>query len=667
MKKNIILLAAVLLLCGCGETTTSSLNESSSSEQTTTSQIVVDNNGFKLRMFGDLYINTTRTIYAELENYEGQEIYWSSSDPEIISVSPRSNLTTECTLRCKKTGKVTIVAQDSKNLERRVAKQFIIEEGEAMPVELFNKITGGVKLTSIDKCLSYDSKYNPTVDEEYHIETIYEEENPSEDIDNKNDAYQITINDVKTNQTSVSKFVKGVGGYVCSEYLDYNNEINTLKVLNEDDEGIKWEYSYYCNLWRNTDLVTNEDFRTFDGGKTYHFASIQFDTPIHLGASMYLLNASADDLYFVVGDNNEMELHFDIDPYNRDVNLTKTGRKIVTKISEVDTARIDHIKPYEHLSLHDKIDSSITKMAQLKNYNVSVNLDYSTGDDYRYDFTFTNDTIDQKVYRNQTLYYHDGSHKDNDGYYTYQYNDAKGELTINKKYSQSWDSVNRYPTFDFASEIFTEVSNNKYETIGNESMFIEMCTYLSSSFSLYTYDSKGYLELDENGFVKKINTSLNALGDRLNVTIEYSNYNSAVCDVDFSNVNENNLPTSFKDGEPRLYASMSEYGYQDVLPYLYSSVGYNSSAFKFNAGEFHFVKTNEFATSQEKDEFIANYKLLLLSEGYVETNTVEENTGFALYQKGDYKIGVGADKYYNGNEKNVGKIIIMSPLFDGHF
>ena len=666
MKKNILLLAAIMLLCGCNANANSS---TSSGPIDGSSESIVTNKGFTLKMFGGLYLNTSRTIYAELEGYEGQEILWTSSNPSVVSVSPREGLTTECDLMCKKTGTVVITAQDSKNTNNKVSKEFVIEEGEVMPSELFNQVIGGVKLTSVDQCISYDDDLNPTVDEEYIVETIYEESNPDNDLTNTSDAYQISILDKKTNKTQKIEYVKGTGGYVCKEYLDYTNNINYRKVLNEDEEGIKWDYSYYCNLWRNTELITNDCFRTFDGGKTYHYSSY-YVTPIYLCASMYLLDMSPDDMYFAVNDDSELELHIDVDPYSPDADTQRTGRKIVSKISDVNTAKIEHLKPYEHLSIHDRIDEARNKMAALKNYNATVTLDFAYETDYKYDFTFTDDTIDYVVYQNDEVHLHEGSHKDgDDSYFTYQYDDTTDALTIVKKYTQSWDSVNRYPTFDFASEIFEQSANNKYVTIGTESMFIIMCAYLNSSFNLYTFENEGYLELTEDNYVKKINTTVNALGESLNVTIEYSNYNNAKCDIDFDSLDDNNLPTSFEEVEPALYSNMVDWKIEDVVPYLYSSVGYKTSVFHVKNDDrtkalYAYINTNAFENATNRDKFIEDYKQLLLDNGFVSSGTTESNTGFALYTKGEYSLGVGAKKSWSGSDTLEVQIIIVSDLLE---
>ena len=60
MKKNILLLAAIMLLCGCNAN-----SSTSSGPIGGPSESIVTNKGFTLKMFGGLYLNTSRTINAE--------------------------------------------------------------------------------------------------------------------------------------------------------------------------------------------------------------------------------------------------------------------------------------------------------------------------------------------------------------------------------------------------------------------------------------------------------------------------------------------------------------------------------------------------------------------------------------------------------------------------
>ena len=680
MKNKKVLLTSLLVMlmvsCGGSGNQVSSnennhVSEDNVSETTSTNssgEIIQTNGKLSLKMFGGVYLNTTRTIYAMMENYNDEEIIWTSSNPSVVSVSPREGYTAECTLAAKSLGSATITATLASDPSCSVSKEFVIEEGEAMPADLFNQITGGVKLVSSDKCLSYDEDYNVTVDEDYDVTTIYEEKNPSDtDASNTNDAYQITILNKKTNKSQSVSYVKGTGGYVCTEYLNYNNEVKEEKILNEDEEGYKWNSSYYCNLWRNTELVTNECFRTFDGGKTYHYSSY-YITPIYLMASMYLLDASPDGMYFV---NNEdgLEVHVEIDPYSEYGDGIKYGRKIVSKLEDVGTATIDHIKPYEHKEEHDALDAAFDKMANLKNYKATLTLDYPSGsEDYVYDFIYTEDTVDVSIYANNKLYSRNGWHKDSDSsYFSYYY--SNNQVTIDKKYNTAWDEVNKYPTFDVAAEVFSRTANNKYKTIDKQGLYVEYCTYMPSGSYYFSYDEYGYIELTDDGYISKITTSANALGERVSITVTYSDFENTTCDIDFSSIGESNLPTSFMDAEPALYNNLVEWNIEDIVPYLYSSVGYSTSVGyakndDYTGVKYAFIKTNTFDTADERDTFIAQYKDLLIANGFEATGEVHDETGYPLYKKGDYYVGIGINLSWNGTEQKSAKIIIVSELLE---
>ena len=679
----LILISIAVLLCACGGEiiTNPSVGTTLPDGEVTTSQggdittsIVAGDNGMSLRMFGDLYPDTTRVIYAEMENYNGQQIVWTSSNPNVIGASVRDDLTTECMLVCKGVGEATITAYDASNPSIRASKDFVITKGEAMPKDLFKQVTGGLKLTSIDKCLSYDDKFNPTVDLEYEVETVYEETNPSETENNTTDAYQLTVTNKKTNRSSQYTYVKGVGGYVATECIDEQNEIKIERYLNSEGEGMKWDYSYYSNLWGNTDVVTNENFVTYDGGKTYHYAS-SYISSMYLCVSMYLLDAAPDDITLVVENGLVKEIQVDIDPYSDDPNLARAGRQIVSTVSEVNTAKIEHLKPYERKDIHNNIDEAKNKMASLKNYKSRITVDDPKSYDYYYDFTFTEDTIDIKSYCDDELIEHSGVHKQSDtSYFTYVCNG--NEVTIDKMYNAAWESetVTRYPTFDFASEIFEKSTNNKYVTIGNQNKFVAYCGYLSSIFSMSTFSNRGYLELNSDNYVSKISTTINVLGDDVGLTIEYSDYNNAVCDVDFTSVGtDSNLPTSFAQSDPALYNNLVAWGLDGVVPYLYSSTGYATSVFYTKTDDrtgilYAYIKTNELESADDRDAFIESYKDLLVANGYklttevlsISKSGVTQNS--FLYEKGDYKIAVAPELNWNGKEKNSVTIYIVSDL-----
>ena len=678
MKKNLVLLSIAVLLCACGQVSSSTSvpngEVTTSQGGETTTSVVTGDNGMSLRMFGDLYPDAARAIYAEIENYQGQEIVWTSSNPSVIGASVRDDLTTECMLVCKGVGEATITAYLADNPSVKASKDFVITRGEAMSKELFKQVTGGLKLTSSDKCLSYDNKFNATVDLEYTLETVYEETNPSEAENNTTDAYQLTVTNNKTNRSSQYTYVKGVGGYVATECIDEQNQVQSERYLNSEGEGMKWDYSYYSNLWGNTDVVTNENFVTYDGGKTYHYAS-SYISSMYLCISMYLLDAAPDDIWLVVEDGAIKEIHVDIDPYSSDPKVARTGRQIVSTISEVNKAKIEHLKPYERKDIHNTIDDAKNKMASLKNYKSRITVDDPTSYNYYYDFTFTEDTIDIKSYCDDELIAHSGVHKQsNTSYYTYVCNN--NEVTIDKMYNAAWESENvtRYPTFGFASEIFEKSINNKYVTIGNQNKFVAYCGYLSNLFSMATYDGKGYLELNSDNYVSKITSTINVMGDDIGLTIEYSDYNKAVCDIDFSGIGaDTNLPTSFAQSDPSLYNNLVAWGLDDVVPYLYSSTGYATSVFHTKTDDYTgilyaYIKTNELENADARSAFIEDYKGLLVANGYTLTDEVLTITKSGvtqesyLYERGNYKIAVAPELNWNGKEKNSVTIYIVSDL-----
>ena len=695
-KNNLLLLLLSTLIISCGESTnsqsksnnnststgvlTSSSTSTNKDSSTTSSNIVTSSSSstpkeesiIEIVMMGDVYKDSMRSAYAIIKEGYESDVAWESSDPSVVKVSPR-DITTDCSVIGVGYGTATITATLVNTPEHKATFVVTIAEGEAMPADLFNKVTGGVKLESIDKCFSYDDKLNETLDFQYAVTTIYEETKPNDKSnENTTDAYQISVIDLdKNKETYAANYVRGTGGYVSTESLDMNNQIQTKKFTSVDyEDGIKWEYSYYVNLWANEEYVTNEMFRTFDGGKTYHYTSYYLSAT-YLCASMYMEDISPDDMYFTY-ENDVLRLHIEVDPYNSDEFASTTyGRKIMTTFKEFDTAKVSHPTPFEHKDYHDDLDAAKERLATIKNYTVDVTLDYpGTGSDVAYKFILTEDTIDQTILKNGEIISHTGAHKkDASSYFEYSYNDATSKLVIGNQHDSTWESVNRYPTFDFASEIFSEVSTGSYITQGNYGLLMYRCIFLSAAFSYYTFDDAVAMIIDENGNIESLSTTLDALGERLVLTAKFSKIGTSTCDIDFEQDVDINVSGSFEEAAKNVYNSLVEWGIESVVPYLYCKVNYSSVAyakprdengFAYDGVAYVYLSTNTFSTEEDRDQFINDYIELLLSLGYKDSGTTEKQTGFKLYTKGEYSIGVGIKPNWNGNPSKAVQIIVVS-------
>ncbi len=626
----------------------------------------------EIKMMGNVYVETMRTAYALVKEGYESDVEWISSNESVVKVSPRGDNTTECTIIGRGYGSATITARLVTTPEHYATFEVTIAEGDAMPENMFNKLKGGMKLVSDDKCLSYDLNLNPSLDEQYRITTIYEETNPSDtDPSNKTDGYQINVYDtLKNKQKENFTYVRGTGSYVSTESLNMYNEIVTKKFTSIDyEDGIRWEQSFYANIWANEEIVTNDMFRTFDGGKTYHYTST-YVSPMYLCASMYLLDMSPDDMYFTYN-NDQLQLHVVVDPYNGNELETKLyGRHITTTFSEFNTAKVNHPTPYAHEDHHDTLETAMNNMANARNYTVEVTLDYpGNGDDIAYVYKFSEDTIDELVTRGEEVLSHSGAHKDSESsYYQYTYNHLTNSLIIGEKHNSAWEDVNRYPTFDFAPEIFDLVSTNSYITKDNHGQILSRCIYLGSAFGFYSFDSQATIILDDNGYINKVSTSVDALGDKLVVTATFKDFGTTVQDIDFSNVGDSNLVSSFEEAAPHIHKALISWELEDIIPYLYCPVNYNSvgyakkrdeDGYAIDEVDYMFVSTKDFGNATDRDQFMADYQALLLQLGFVEDG-VHASTGTKLYSKGGYSIGVMVELNWQGKETNKVRIIVVS-------
>ena len=181
MKNKFLLIISSVMLVSCGGTINgSSISSPTTSVNPNTSDSFikeeVSNGNLEMFMYGGLYLNGMRTIYAKLsEQYKDSEIVWESSDESIVSATGRENLSSECLVTALDYGVAYVKASLKDNPSIYSVKKFEIKKGEAMPVELFNSISGAVTMNTTDQYIMVDNKYNETVTKTEYLDVIYEE------------------------------------------------------------------------------------------------------------------------------------------------------------------------------------------------------------------------------------------------------------------------------------------------------------------------------------------------------------------------------------------------------------------------------------------------------------------------------------------------------------
>mgnify|MGYP003295277838 CR=1 FL=1 len=642
---------------------------SSSSKQQESSSTKVDNRSISLRMFGKLFVNQMRTLYA-IKNNTTDKLVWKSSDDKIVKTSLREGLDTECNLIALGTGEVTITVSLESDASISNSIKIKVEEGEVMPSNLYSQIVSSLRVESKVQYLNYDKDYDFEIDSEDLITTIFEEDNPDQSsYPNYTDAYEINVRDAKTNISSFHKtYVRGTGGYVSIEAIDHKNEIYAQKVFTEDyPEGIKFNNSYYVNFFDRSEYISNKDFATFDGGKTYYYVGGLLPSS-YLCASLFMTDMSPDQMYFKVDNDKVTSFNIDIDPVNKDVNASvKYGLHASCDFYDVKSATINHIKPYEHKAEHDALDNAKKVFDTCKNYKVEYTLDYDNVTDQVLTYTYTNDAIDIVLKENSKIVSHEGIYKYKEGYIEYSYNDVSKDIVMTKTHDQAWDAVNRYPTFDFASELF-EYKNNKYVlSEGKNNNFIKTCFYLNTIVGSSSF-SNGEIVLSNEGKINNINarfTNEYGFGGKFRTT--FSEYNSAKVDIDFTKLDDDDTPKSFKEANAYLYKEMGYWGLQEVVPYLYAKPGWENSIGFLRTDdkkgvEHVMISTKRFEDKTSRDAFIEAYKSLLINSGYASTPDKLIN-GLPSYTKGNYSFAVDCTRYYSGSEDMGVRIYIKSPTF----
>ena len=654
------------------ESTSSSSNSSLSSSSSSSSSTIyneVESENLKLFMYGDLYLNGMRTIYAELsKEYDDEEIVWESSNEEIVSATGREGLSAECLVTAHSYGVAYIKASLKEYPDIYTIKKFEIKKGEAMPKELFNSIKGSATLTTKDQYISVDASRKETITKEENLEVIYEENDAT---NNYTDAYQMTIKNKKGEVTKEYKYVRDENKkqYVAEEYLDYRNNVRA-SAIEVDGERIYWDFSTYFNPFQDSSNVTNLDFETFDGGKTYHFVSY-YTYMDNLVVSLYLSNFSPDAMWFEVEDGN-ITLNSFIEPYNSQTSSSyKYARRVTTEFSNLGNSVIDHLTPYETKNYHSKMQDAIDEVKK-NNYTVNYTITFKDDDTkIGYQYKYTDNAIDEIIYNNDTQTYHAGYYKvDDSKFVTYEYEEDLDKLTFIKTHEKNWETSSLYPTFDFAVQVFDQVSDNEFITYEDHALLLSRCITLNEVYLFALQNNgKATLSLNEDGSLNIISSTFYMDEEEVEIKATFTNIGSTTVGIDFSKGEYQALPTNWKEANSNLYEELVEWGIDEVVPYMYIKQNYegytgiNGSMYAVN---YVYFNTNLFNDEESRDEFITNYQNLLLENGFVEDG-INELSGFKVYTKDGYSIGVGIETKRQGINYDLvetlrAQIIISSPF-----
>ena len=695
MKKKslVFILSSLAVLASCGEVVNSSSEASSSNQEANSSQkedskssesssqggqssssqdksVDPEHAKFTLHMEGALRLNQSRSIYAIFKDSKTTgTVKFYSSETSIVTCSEIEGVSNEAYLSARSEGKATIYAYLEGEEDVLVSYDIEIGHGTALAEETFNKLTGAMRVNLTQELYDYDAKtLEKSLYNTYDITTIYEENEDSESYPYHNtDAYQIDV--VERNGTGKNDFHKKYvrsGVRLAVEELTSENKVG--KVTQYDDEGNEyhWVNSYYENMFKfdedsdTSAVVTASDFESFDGGKTYEYVGSSIWATTYLTVSFVLEDITPDSFAITVGEDDTLGFEIVTDPYGKDSAGIKGGQTIKGTVSEIGTAKIDHLQPYAHETYHDTLEAARKELASSKNYTATYKIidpdtDYGTT---TYTLTYTEDTIEEKIVDKDGKITQNGAHRNGTGYFTYSVDDA-GTITKTKDYEASFDVVNRYPTFDFAVEILGEsTTKNTYlsrgEYVGD---FFSKCWQLPKYCYYYTAKEGVEVTLSSDGHLSGMSATLSSssLADEVEFEGTYSSIDTTTINRDWDSIVNPSEPTTYPS---TLLASLEEWGVADVIPFLYpSNVGYADEVATRaknkqdeSLARYASFKTNEFETEAKRDEYIEKYKAMLVEKGWTLTTELDDNLGFYYYTDptGEWKLSVGIYKNYVG-------------------
>lgn len=629
-----------------------------------------EDHGMSLMMMGGLNKNAIRSVYAIFDDKSADvELTWATDNAAVVEIyTTFGGSMPEALLSARGIGTATIYAYETGNPANiHASYEVTVAEGMAMSDDIYAQLMGGIKFTTDQSYYAYQADYQPIAQGGYDIVTVYEESRESADTITgieQTDKYMFTMTDKDTGESDELIRVRSGGGDVATEYITKDNTIGYNLIRDEDGYTMDYDTTLYPNQFAAGWACSPASFVTTDGGKTYHFIDSVYGAS-YLISSLYGDSFTADDIYVTVENGVPTELTMVVDPYNPDEDAgVKYGQVVTSTISDIGTAEVPSPEPYAHAAYHDKIGTAIDNMAALENYKVTYTIAFSSVEKSTYEITMTEDTIDQKYTSTSaagvTTSAQSGVHATAEDFY-FEYTVIGGEIIKGEEHRSYWnkpeDGISRYPTFEFAPEIFEETTTeNVYAAHEGTEAFVHYMAYFPANSGYWNVTS-ATITLDGNGHIASASFAGDLLEDPFTCEITFSDFGTASTGLDFDAMDDT-VPTSWAE-DPNAYfvSNLQEWTIDgktldQIIPYTYCPVGYSDGVgwMRDDLAVCYF-DTDYFETADgEYDEALANafiedFTANLVAAGFVETEGKEAlNNNATQYTKDGISISI--TRYY---------------------
>lgn len=628
-----------------------------------------EDRGMSLMMMGGLNKQAIRSVYAIFDAADADvELTWATDNAAVVEIfTTFGGSMPEALLSARGIGTATIYAYETGNPANiHASYEVTVAEGTAMSDDIYAKLMGGIKFTTDQSYYAYQADYQPISQGGYDIVTVYEESRESADpltgIE-QTDKYMFAITDKDTEETNELIRVRSSGDDVATEYITKDNTVGYNLIRDDDGYTMDYDYTLYPNQFAAGYACSPASFVTTDGGKTYHFIDSTYGAS-YLIASLYNDEFTADDIYVTVENGVPTELTMVVDPYNADEDAgVKYGQVVTSTISDIGTAKVPSPEPYAHEAYHDEIGTAIANMAALENYKATYTIAFSSVDKSTYEITMTEDTIDQKytaISGGVTTSAQSGVHATAEDFY-FEYTVVGGEIIKGEEHRSYWnkpeDGISRYPTFEFAPEIFEETTTeNVYAAHEGTEAFVHYMAYFPANSGYWNVTS-ATITLDGNGHIASASFAGDLLEEPFTCEISFTDFGTASTGLDFDAMDDS-VPTSWAE-DPNAYfvSNLQDWTIDgqtldEIIPYTYCPVGYSDGVgWMRDDLAICYFDTDYFETADgDYDEALANafiedFTANLEAAGFVETGSKEAlNNNATQYTKDGISISI--TRYY---------------------